>query len=946
MGRTPVDHYPKAFSFASRHKQTRSYHGTVEGYVGEERGGRGCQSVHSGFLQQVLRDPKERTREMEVNLGHEFTRADLYSQTGIQDGNCGRCEVHFKTGGVGCLPGLYGCVLPRSHPQEFEEVPQVLHLGPCVSVPGSTNGSLHFGKDFHSPHQSSEGVCSEEGDLATSIHRRLVSSRAGPFDSRYAYEACEEDSRKLRICGELKKVRVGSGTAVRVPRTSVQSGDRVSNFVGGQMDEVDKITGSVSAESQSESNCMAKSDRKNGVISTSSQAGNSKFKTNSDGFQRSMESEDRFSTGDSNFVERACSDSEMVVQQRQYNERCTLQERKALSPALHRRVPLGLGRLCQSDGFSERGLVRSGEGSAYQPSRNASSLENARSLQTVGIKQGGADCLRQFNNSELSTKGRRHSVKTVTRTHDQSVQVGGASWDNSEVPAHSREVKCDGRCFVKGRSDPANGMDDGSLGSKGPVVVLGPTKHRLVRHTIQQSDELFCVPDSRPTSNVSGCSLNRLEGDVCIRFPSNSHSEASAQEDSGGKLCHNSDSPLLAQASMVSRNSESLDRLSSSVTVQEEFTETAQIESVPSVARETEPTCMEIIRDSLLKRGFSREVAERMSKPFKDSSANVYESKWKGFCDWCSSRNTDPCKAPLSVIAEFLNYLHVHKKLSSSTIAGYRTAIGKVLKVTQNMDIGNDQGLTDLLHNFERDISVKKDKLMNWNLAFVLKTLSGSPFEPLHLADLKYMTFKTIFLLALATGARRSELHALRSDSIQTQESSGSLVLHTDVNFIAKTQLVNQGGDICQPIVVKALTRFVGPQDEERVLCPVRAVKSYLRRTKDIRGDRKRLFIAYKKGHRHDIVKSTVSGWVKKTVVCCYQLSSSQVRDFHGVKAHQVRSLAASWALHKNCPLEKILAACSWKSHATFTNYYLRDLTLEKDGMRQLGPLIVAKQLV
>ena len=81
-------------------------------------------------------------------------------------------------------------------------------------------------------------------------------------------------------------------------------------------------------------------------------------------------------------------------------------------------------------------------------------------------------------------------------------------------------------------------------------------------------------------------------------------------------------------------------------------------------------------------------------------------------------------------------------------------------------------------------------------------------------------------------------------------------------------------------------------------------------------------------------------------MVLCYELSSREVRDFHGIKAHQVRALSASWALHKNCSMEKILTACSWKNHTTFTSFYLKDMTLERDGMSQLGPLVVAKQLV
>jgi integrase len=48
-----------------------------------------------------------------------------------------------------------------------------------------------------------------------------------------------------------------------------------------------------------------------------------------------------------------------------------------------------------------------------------------------------------------------------------------------------------------------------------------------------------------------------------------------------------------------------------------------------------------------------------------------------------------------------------------------------------------------------------------WELGIVLKALQLSPFEPLNLISFKFLTYRCCFRLALATGRRRSELHAL-----------------------------------------------------------------------------------------------------------------------------------------------------------------------------------------
>ena len=47
---------------------------------------------------------------------------------------------------------------------------------------------------------------------------------------------------------------------------------------------------------------------------------------------------------------------------------------------------------------------------------------------------------------------------------------------------------------------------------------------------------------------------------------------------------------------------------------------------------------------------------------------------------------------------------------------------------------------------------------------FVLEALSKPPYEPLREASLKHLTLKTVFLMAMASARRRSELQALVFD--------------------------------------------------------------------------------------------------------------------------------------------------------------------------------------
>ena len=57
----------------------------------------------------------------------------------------------------------------------------------------------------------------------------------------------------------------------------------------------------------------------------------------------------------------------------------------------------------------------------------------------------------------------------------------------------------------------------------------------------------------------------------------------------------------------------------------------------------------------------------------------------------------------------------------------------------------------------------------------------------------------------------------------------------------------------------------------------------------------------------------------------------------HQVKAHNVRAFEASKAFQGGISLDQILAACHWKSHNTFTQFYLNDVAWADSELFHLG---------
>ena len=162
------------------------------------------------------------------------------------------------------------------------------------------------------------------------------------------------------------------------------------------------------------------------------------------------------------------------------------------------------------------------------------------------------------------------------------------------------------------------------------------------------------------------------------------------------------------------------------------------------------------------------------------------------------------------------------------TIDGYRTAIVDSLGPTGH-HISQSSDLNRLLSSFHRDHPKSSRNLPKWNLSVVLNELTKAPFEPMKDTDLKHLTLKTSFLLALASGKRRSEIHAWVANKISNLGQWETVALFPSSDFIAKNQLAREGSQSVSPVTIPDLTTIVDRKfKEDRTLCPVRALRFYL----------------------------------------------------------------------------------------------------------------------
>ena len=339
---------------------------------------------------------------------------------------------------------------------------------------------------------------------------------------------------------------------------------------------------------------------------------------------------------------------------------------------------------------------------------------------------------------------------------------------------------------------------------------------------------------------------------------------------------------------------------------------------------------LDFIKQSIRDKRFSKQVAEHVVKARRESSRKVYDAKWRVYLDWANKRQIDPIKATPNVIADFLTFLFSEKKCQVSTIRGYRSMISNTLKFSAGFDIGSHPVLSDLITSFQLQRPISRSLAPKWDLAFVLSQKCKAPFEPLSQCSLFHLSLKSAFLIAMATAKRVPEIHAfsIDKDHFRFSHIDGSLTLRTQPGFLAKNQLPSKAPD---SIRIPKLSNHCRSSDFNRKLCPIRAIKAYIDRTKSIRNGRTRLFIPTKGGH--DLKKSTISSWIKYTISHAYKSLSKHQIKLLKVKAHELRALSTSWAYTSSIPLEEVIKAAVWSNSSTFASFYLHNMGSQAENL-------------
>lgn len=238
--------------------------------------------------------------------------------------------------------------------------------------------------------------------------------------------------------------------------------------------------------------------------------------------------------------------------------------------------------------------------------------------------------------------------------------------------------------------------------------------------------------------------------------------------------------------------------------------------------------------------------------------------------------------------------------------------LSSILPPVQNTPIGQHPNIIRLLKGVFNSRPPVLKLVPEWDLPKVLDLLKKPPFEPLKSVPLKYLTWKTVFLVAISTYRRSSDLQALTlgSGSISIQNRGITFVRQG----LSKTDRPNH--------IAKKI--FVPSFKEDKRLDPTRALKVYLKKTSCFRsseGENTGFFLSVNEPH-NPVTSQTISKWLVQLIKLAYTDPSMKVRG------HSTRAIGPSWALYNGASVKGILKAADWSKETTFTRFYLRDVNI------------------
>ena len=860
----------------------------------------------------------------EMEASHKSqTSKSVYQKAEIQNGNPAEYHTGCKCGRLASVNRSQGRLLSRTNPSKSLEVPSVCGRQRQVRVHGAAVRYNDGPKSVYQDDGAGGGIHQEgDGVVQFTLPRRFLDE--GQRKIVFSVEVSGSDQLHARHRVGYQLGKVGNSTVSRSGscRGQVQNVSRNGDAPRGKSVESDKFGRNNTESTSGFSKGLLENVGSPQQLYISGRLGETVSETDPVISTSDVETEYGRSEGHDTNKAGTGGAFELVEVSRKSSVRLTPEAIRSSTHPGDRCQYDGLGGVPRGRGRNQGDMVRGGGPETHKLAGDEGSLQQPDLFQESVVQENhDSDQVRQQNSGGISQQTGRNEVDLVVLSDVGSAKLVQGKADSSESSLHQGSGKCPGRSsFQEGRSSRVVPL---SRGGSESVPDLGEASGGSVCKRVEQQAGHILLEGERS----GGLQDRRIEsglerpGNVCV-----SSRTPDPKSDSESEIQHNkNDTSGFEQESKtvdVSARRATIGHSKSSAS-KGKVAKDAKLKSVPSGSRKPAFSCLDDRRRKLRQKGFRRGAAEMATGDIRKSTASCYSARVQAYVRWC---NENGVKNPVgSSVASVCNYLYglYEKGKAARTIGGYISAISK----------WHDKVHGKSLCEVPEVASFRKASVINrppsqvnfnsWSLPLVLQRLTREPFEPLEGVPLKFLTWKTVFLVACTTARRCSEIGALSTEKDKLIVRPHGIEIGYVPGFIPKNARVNYAG---RTVVIPRFDDMASCE-EERSLCPRRAVNVYRKRSELYRKtEEKRLFVTYGAGESQGkgASKKTLARWIVQTIQFAYTESNTEERRVSRIKAHSVRSAATTYALLKGVNIEHILQAADWASPTTFINHYFR----------------------
>ncbi len=374
---------------------------------------------------------------------------------------------------------------------------------------------------------------------------------------------------------------------------------------------------------------------------------------------------------------------------------------------------------------------------------------------------------------------------------------------------------------------------------------------------------------------------------------------------------------ILAYQDLVPRADAPRDSPSLADSSEEGSTDSETGHLMAPASRPLETSCLVPRRDAEVLGDLPQGVVDTITSARAPSTRHAYALKWNLFVEWCSSHREDPRRCPIRVVLSFLQQ-GLERRLSPSTLKVYVAAIAANHDPVEGKSVGKHDWVVRFLRGARRLNPPRPPSIPSWDLSLVLRALQQGPFEPLQTVEPKFLSMKTLLLLALASIKRVGDLHAFSVDDscLQFGPADSQIILRPRPGYVPKVPTTPFRDQV---VSLQALP----PEEADpalALLCPVRALRHCVDRTQSFRTS-DQLFVCHGGRQKGNAVsKQRMAHWIVDAITLAYQAQG--VPCPFRLRAHSTRSVASSWALARGTSLTDICRAAGWATPNTFARFY------------------------